>query len=95
MAMLKLTLKKQWFDMILSGVKKEEYREIKPYWDNRLFKKKYDTIKFTNGYKINSPFFYIELLDITTGLGKTDIGGGSEIVYILKLGNIINQKGDA
>ena len=29
---LHLTLKKKWFDMILTGIKKEEYREIKPYW---------------------------------------------------------------
>lgn len=36
---LKLTLKKQWFDMILLGEKFEEYREIKPYWINRLCKK--------------------------------------------------------
>ena len=29
---LHLTLNKKWFDMILSGEKTEEYREIKPYW---------------------------------------------------------------
>lgn len=33
---LVLTLKKQWFDMILEGVKTEEYREIKPYWEKRF-----------------------------------------------------------
>lgn len=33
---LHLTLKKKWFDMILSGVKKEEYREVKAYWVDRL-----------------------------------------------------------
>jgi len=33
---LTATLKKQWYDMTLSGVKKEEYREIKPYWIRRL-----------------------------------------------------------
>ena len=33
-----LPIKKQWFDMILSGEKKEEYRERKPYWETR-FKK--------------------------------------------------------
>ena len=32
MRVLHLTLKKKWFDMILSGEKKEEYREIKSYW---------------------------------------------------------------
>lgn len=42
---LVLTLKKKWFDMELSGVKNEEYREIKPYWEKRFenyFGKHYD-----------------------------------------------------
>lgn len=34
--MLTIPIKKKWFDMILSGKKKEEYREIKPYWDTRF-----------------------------------------------------------
>ncbi len=34
--MLTLPIKKKWFDMILSGEKKEEYREIKPYYISRL-----------------------------------------------------------
>lgn len=29
-------LKKEWFELIKSGEKKEEYREITPYWCNRL-----------------------------------------------------------
>ena len=33
---LNLSLKKQWYEMIESGVKTEEYRELKPYWCNRL-----------------------------------------------------------
>lgn len=36
MKVLHLTLKKKWFDMIASGEKKEEYRELKPYWVSRL-----------------------------------------------------------
>jgi hypothetical protein len=36
MKTLHLTLKKKWFDMIASGEKKEEYREVKPYWINRF-----------------------------------------------------------
>lgn len=36
---LHLTLKKRWFEMILRGEKKEEYREIKPYWFMRLIYK--------------------------------------------------------
>ncbi len=36
MKVLHLTLKKKWFDMIASGEKKEEYRELKDYWGARL-----------------------------------------------------------
>ena len=34
--MFTLTIKKKWFDMIRDGVKKEEYREIKPYYETRF-----------------------------------------------------------
>ena len=33
---LTLNVSKQWFDMIVTGEKTEEYREIKPYWASRL-----------------------------------------------------------
>lgn len=33
---LTLTISKEWFDKIVSNEKKEEYREIKPYWIKRL-----------------------------------------------------------
>ncbi len=36
MKVLHLTLKKKWFDMIESGEKTEEYREIKSYWMTRI-----------------------------------------------------------
>ena len=45
MKVLKMTLKKKWFDMIASGEKKEEYREIKQYWVSRF-------IDFLSGRKI-------------------------------------------
>jgi len=31
-----LPIKKKWFDMILSGDKKEEYRDMKPFYDKRI-----------------------------------------------------------
>ena len=37
--MLILPIKKQWYYMILSGEKKEEYREIKPYYSKRFANK--------------------------------------------------------
>ncbi len=34
--MLILPIKKKWFDMIQSGEKKAEYREMKPYYEKRF-----------------------------------------------------------
>ena len=34
--MLVLPIKKKWYDMILSGEKKEEYRSYSPYWIKRF-----------------------------------------------------------
>ena len=36
MATLQLNLIKHWFDLTLQGIKKEEYRDITPYWARRL-----------------------------------------------------------
>ena len=36
MGNLQLPLKKKWFEMTKAGVKTEDYREITPYWANRL-----------------------------------------------------------
>ena len=38
MKTLTLPLKKKWFDLIKSGIKKEEYREASCYWTSRLLK---------------------------------------------------------
>lgn len=40
---LYLPLKKNWFDMIKAGIKKEEYREIKPYYIRKFIK--FDTLR--------------------------------------------------
>lgn len=93
MKYLHLTLKKNWFDLILSGEKKEEYRDIKPYWEKRLIGKKYDRIIFRNGYATNAPQFTIKLKSITQGTGKSEWGAEEGKQYfILSLGEIINTK---
>ena len=64
MKTLTLPLKKKWFDLIKAGIKKEEYREIKPYYckrftdplNSRIFRpfengvKNFDRLVFTLGY---------------------------------------------
>lgn len=79
---LHLTLKKYWFDMIKSGVKKEEYREIKDYWVKRLkdmsleppFKafKSFSIIEFKNGYAKNAPTMRVEFKGIRIGKPKIE-----------------------
>lgn len=94
---LQLTLKKKWFDLIKSGVKKEEYREIKRYWETRFAvmlvnKQHYDAILFKNGYSKNAPRFTIELKGIRIGTGKSEWGAEKDKKYfVLELGEIINN----
>jgi len=103
MKILHLTLKKKWFDMILSGEKKEEYREPKQYWISRLFDegllfydhKEFDIIRFKNGYQKDAPQMDVEFKG-TEYRGHYEplnyewgaIKGKNYIV--IKLGNIIS-----
>lgn len=59
---LTLTVSKQWFDMVVSGKKTEEYREIKGYWTVRLydvFAK--NTTKYLMDKKISGDIDYLKL----------------------------------
>jgi hypothetical protein len=89
MKVLHLTLKKKWFDMIASGEKQHEYREIKPYWDKRLVNRDYDAILFRNGYNHDSPKVLVEYAGRSIGIGCPAWGAPSYMVHILSLGNIL------
>lgn len=101
--MLILPIKKKWFDMIRSGQKKEEYREIKPYWTSRFNNMKGEDIKiendevvfniiFRNGYKKDSPKLKCKCF-LRTGIGKEEWGAepGKEY-YILEILEVQNVK---
>lgn len=45
-----LHLKKEYFDMVISGEKRIDFREVKPYWQKRLSNKKYKYVKIMLGY---------------------------------------------
>lgn len=97
--MLVLPIKKKWFDMIKSGKKKEEYREIKPYYTSRfkVFLPRVNNfgmgewifsqiiIIFRNGYSYNSPSIKCRC-KLKIGQGKEEWGAepGKEY-YILKI----------
>jgi len=87
---LHLTLKKKWFDLIESGLKTEEYREIKPYWTKRFENKKFDRVIFKNGYSANAPIMEFTLTNILVGLGDPEYGAPeNDFVYVLYLGDRI------
>ena len=83
-SVLHLTLKRKWFDMIASGVKTEEYREIKPYWERR-FEKHYDVIEFRNGYGKHVPSMRCKLYHIEIDRGNPDWGAPDCPVFILHI----------
>ena len=47
---LRLTLKKKWFDLIVSGIKKSEFRSKSDWIESRIIDRYYDYVLFTNGY---------------------------------------------
>lgn len=95
--MLTLPIKKKWFDMILSGEKKEEYREMTPYYQVRFANLwKFDAfngsairkIRFRNGYSGDSPSFVARCtLMIGTGNEKWGAEPGKQY-YVLKIHEI-------
>ena len=102
--MLTLPIKKKWFDMIVSGEKKEEYREIKPYWTRRFIGMNQPLFSFRYGYQqanvkgyTHVKFSYgytkrtmtFEIKEITIGKGKLEWGAPKGEVFIIKLGERI------
>ena len=85
MKTLHLVLKHKWYDMIASGEKKEEYREIKPYWTKRLtYPCRYTYVCFHRGYTSTTMTFAIK--SIGTGQGNPEWGAPNDPVFIIKLG---------
>ena len=101
--MLVLQIKEKWFDMIKSGEKKEEYREIKPYYASRFDNMMDADIKIINdkltflialknGYKADRPKLICRCV-LRTGPGKEEWGAepGKEY-YILEILEVCNVK---
>lgn len=96
---LHLTLTKKWFDMIASGEKKEEYREVKEYWIKRLMEepekfgrrddkfKKFESVMLKNGYAVDAPEMEFEVKKIERGRGRHKWGAGKGGIYfVISLG---------
>jgi hypothetical protein len=104
MKILHLILKKKWFDMVSDPNpetrKDEEYREIKPYWINRLCSgfpsaydaKDFDVVYFHWGYKKNHPVTIREWVNMNIGQAKPEWSDNWQgDVFVIKLGKILSD----
>ena len=89
---LRLTLKRRWFDMIASGEKKEEYREPGKWILSRLEGKEYDLIEFKNGYGPNVPTMEVEYLGWSIDFGRLDWGAGFDELVVIRLGKVLKTE---
>lgn len=88
MLILDLVLKGHWYDLIKSGRKTYEYREIKPYWTKRLFSRAYTHVRFRRGYTKESMVF--ELVSIEESSEQNDLE--LPAVYKLTLGPKVKEE---
>jgi len=92
-----LNLTRKWFDMIKSGEKKEEYREITDHWRKRFVNGKIKikgvcyhptdiVVCFSNGYANDRPQIWERLVGLTTKTGMPEWGAVPERqYYVLQL----------
>ena len=91
---LHLTVKREWFDKIVSGEKIIEYREVKKYWETRLRHKNgkfknFDTVHFRNGYGKNVPVCVVEFICTLLEHGmRTDLKI-NKAVFAIHLGVVL------
>lgn len=94
---LKLTLKFKWYDLINSGIKLEEYRDITPYYRSRITKYieaigRGETVyvTFYKAYAANRPQMTFEIESITENTGNPEWGAvpGTKY-YCIRLGKRI------
>lgn len=98
MLILQITIKRGPSDLIKAGIKKEEYREIKPYWIKRFVKsgwpdsivyKQWNFIRAVNGYNRDSPSIIWEHLGTRIDTGNPEWGAEpGKLYFVLSIGLI-------
>lgn len=97
--MLTLPIKKKWFDMILSGEKEEEYREIKPYYSTRFrnvwgypaYWGDEHEVRFRNGYRSDSSAI-TAVCTLSCKQGKPEWGAKpNKKYYVLRIVRITEE----
>lgn len=95
MEKLFLIIAEPWFSMIQAGEKKEEYREIKPYYQVRFTSpesgrncrgynfKKFSTLILRNGYQKNAKTLVLKNPKIRIGTGRPEWGAVPGVNYFV------------
>ena len=99
MKKLNLTLTRHWFNKILAGEKKSEYREVKEHWNRRFSKGVggYSSVVFINGYNSDSPGMELAIIDmeiVDGSLHQPENGEPLEnnnFYYKINLGELISS----
>ena len=92
---LYLPIKRKWFDMIVCGIKKEEYRDVTPYWLLRIVKaiclneSKNIILCLHVGYNKNRLLCFIEATYYGIDYGVIVWGANTEKQNIFLLGKIL------
>lgn len=79
-----LRIKKVYFDQILSGTKRVEYRDVKPFYD-RLFSRKISTLKlhYQSGRQLVAQVDSINRIATPEHLKQTGIAFSAEVYAIV------------
>ena len=64
-----LTLRKDPYEVMVTGEKRMEFRDKTKYWESRLFEKdgkqrQYDRVRFVNGYGATRPRFSVSFMGV-------------------------------
>lgn len=84
--------------MIVSGEKKEEYRDVTEYWAKRFLSHKtvlnpFFFVRFRHGYATDAPEIIFQCMDITIKEGKLGWGAEPETKYfVITLGEKITAE---
>jgi hypothetical protein len=87
-----LTIKGEYFDQILLGVKKEEYRDINERYTRRLIGRSYNLVLLQNGYWLTSRQLYVVFLGVEVKEIFYPITGEFKKVYAIKLGPVVRTE---
>jgi hypothetical protein len=68
---LHLNLRREYFAQIAAKTKHVEYRKRTQYWRKRLEGRKYDEIKFRNGYATRAPEMIVQFRGLKSVAGTT------------------------